>query len=134
MEFRKENQNFVLRLEKGEKVMETLNSFLSEKQIVGGKIQGIGGIKNAELGFFHASKKDYEWKTFKEDVELISFLGTVSQTGLHAHVVISDDKFNAFGGHLKEAIVSVTVELFLSEMKKIRRKDAPEFNLKFMEL
>ena len=32
---------------------------------------------------------------------------------IHAHIVLSDDKMNAIGGHLKSAIVSAACEVFL---------------------
>ncbi|MFH1750075.1 MAG: PPC domain-containing DNA-binding protein [Candidatus Micrarchaeota archaeon] len=134
MEFRKEGPHFAIRLERGEKLMATLNAFLAERGIIGGYFQAIGAVKNAKIGYFESGKKDYSWKTFQEEMELVSLIGTVSETGAHAHIVIGDAAHACHGGHLLEAEVSITVELFLTELKKIRRKGDSATGLKFMEL
>jgi uncharacterized protein len=134
MEFRKEAAHFVIRLEKGEKIMETLNLFLSERQIKGGFFQGIGGVSDAEIGYFDLEKRQYLWKVLKSPMEVVSFMGSISETGIHAHICLADSNFILHGGHLKEATVSLTLEVFLTEMKKIRKKDDPQTGLKLMEL
>ncbi|MFH1257920.1 MAG: PPC domain-containing DNA-binding protein [Candidatus Micrarchaeota archaeon] len=134
MEFRKENQHFVIRLEKGEKVVETLNNFVSEKSILGGFFQAIGAVSAAEIGYYDLERKSYLWKSFHEEMEVVSMMGSITETGIHAHVVLADKTFHTYGGHLKEATVAATLEVFLTEMKKIRRKEHPEVGLKLMEL
>jgi uncharacterized protein len=134
MEFRKEGQHFVIRLQKGEKVLETINSFLEEKQIRGGFIQGIGAVSSAEVGYYEMEKKQYLWESYNEDMEVISLMGSITELGPHLHIVLSDKQFKLHGGHLKEATVAATLEIFLTEMKKIRRKEDTNSGLKLMEL
>ena len=66
--------------------------------------------------------------------EIISLMGSISETGAHAHISVSGKDFVGHSGHLKEAEVTITVELFLTELKKIRRKEDLETGLKLMEL
>ncbi len=134
MEFRKEGSVFVIMLKKGEKLMETLNRFVEEKQIKGGFFQAVGAVKGVEIGYYDHNKHEYDWKTMEGEHELLSLLGTVSETGVHAHIVVSDETYSCIGGHLKEAEISATLELFLTELKKIRRKQDAETGLKLMEL
>ncbi|MFH0971994.1 MAG: PPC domain-containing DNA-binding protein [Candidatus Micrarchaeota archaeon] len=134
MEFRKEGQRFAIRLQEGEKVMETLSNFLAEKRIFGGYLQGIGAVSEAEIGYFGMGSKSYLWKSFHEDMEVVSMQGSITETGLHAHIVLADKNFHTYGGHLKEATVGATLEVFLTEMKKIRRKEDKGTGLKLMEL
>ena len=37
-----------------------------------------------------------------------------NETYQHLHITVGDDQGNAFGGHLNEAIVSVTAEIFIN--------------------
>ncbi|HLC48020.1 MAG TPA: PPC domain-containing DNA-binding protein [Candidatus Norongarragalinales archaeon] len=134
MEFRKEGAHFVVRMEKGEKIVEGLNKFLEEKQVKGGFFQAVGAVKNTLIGFFESDRKDYTWKSFPEEMELVSLLGTITETGVHAHILVCDSDFACHGGHLMEAEVAITVELFLTELKKIRRKEDHATGLKLMEL
>ena len=134
MEFRKEGDTFIIRLARGEKLLESLTAFLERTGIRGGKLQAIGAVDELTLGFYHVDSKSYDWKTFREDLEVASLLGTVSETGLHAHGVFSNSKFEAFGGHVKEARVSGTLEIFLREHKKLRRKEDPVTGIKVLEI
>jgi predicted DNA-binding protein with PD1-like motif len=41
---------------------------------------------------------------------------------IHAHITIADQQFGTFGGHLKEAIVGATCEIYLTRLRgKIQR-------------
>lgn len=134
MEFRKEGPHLVIRLEKGENVVEKLNNFLSEKRIMGGFFQGIGAVSEAEIGWYDAPNKKYDWKKLTGDMEVISLMGSITELGIHAHIVLADNSFAIHGGHLKEAVTGSTLEIFLTELKKIRKKDDPKTGLKLMEL
>ncbi len=134
MEFRKEGDTYIMRLARGEKLMETLASFLSDKGIKGGRLQAIGAVHDLTIGYYHVESKTYSWKTIAEDVEVVSLLGTISETGLHAHGVFSDETFRAWGGHVKEATVSGTLELFLREHQKLRRKPDAATGLNLLEI
>ncbi len=134
MESRKEGQHTVLRLWKGEKVIETLSNFLNEKRIFGGFFQAIGAVSFAEIGYFETGSRNYLWKKFDEDMEVVSMLGSITELGPHIHIVLADRHFSCHGGHLREATVGATLEVFLTEMKKIRRKEDKETGLKLMEI
>ncbi len=134
MEFRKDGDGYVLALYRGEELFGVMHEFLERTGIKGGEFQAVGAVDQVTLGFFHVDKKEYDWKTFQEELEVVSLLGTITETGLHAHGVFSDAQFRAWGGHVKEARVSVTMEIFLKEHKKIRRRDDPKSGLKLVEL
>ena len=55
--------------------------------------------------------------SYKGDYELISASGNISDLDgkpfAHTHVVLSDEKCHTFSGHLFEATVTITVEIFL---------------------
>ncbi|MBU1197098.1 DUF296 domain-containing protein [Candidatus Micrarchaeota archaeon] len=134
MEMRKESNHFVIRLTRGEKLFESMQSFFEQTGVKGGRVQGIGAVDEITLGRYVLETKGYVWGTWQGEFEVVSLQGTISETGLHAHAVISDHSFQCFGGHVKEARVSATLELFVTELKKIRREMDSEVGLKLLEL
>lgn len=109
--------NYTLRFEKGELVVDQLTRFISDHQIKGGWIVGLGGLSWAELGFYDLNAQEYDWKRFDELLELTNATGNIAwqddKPVLHLHATISDASFHAHGGHLKEAEAAGTVEIFI---------------------
>lgn len=108
---------YLLRLDKGESLFKKLKSFCIDKKIYTGTLSAIGALKNSELGFYHLDKKEYHKKVFENEAELLSLEGNISllngEPFLHIHVVLGDENFQAFGGHLFSAEIAVTCEVFL---------------------
>ncbi len=108
----------MLIVERGEKLVATLTETLARHKIQGGFISGLGALTQAELGYYYLHKREYLRKTFVDEYELISLTGNVAlkdgKPFVHVHAVLGDDKFNAFGGHLFEAVSAVTAEVSVS--------------------
>ena len=134
IEWRKEGDKLVVSLKRGEKIVVTLNEFFERSGIKGGFMQGIGGLDEAEIAFYSLEEKTYHSKKYSQDLELVSLLGTITETGLHAHVVISDREMKCYAGHLMDARIAVAGEFFITEMKKIRRAENKFTGLKHVEL
>jgi len=129
---------YCLRLFKDEKVNESLKEFTLKNGIPSGFISGLGALKNSELGFYHLSQKHYDRKIFAPEMELISLTGNISwlkedEPIIHTHVALGDPEFRVFGGHLFEAEVAVTVEIFIHSFSdKIYRKMDESIGLNLM--
>ena len=111
----------MLIFEKDDKIMKSLTSWAAQNELKGGMVTGIGALKNVELGYYNLEEKTYQRKTFSEsDYELISFTGNISLKGgeyfSHIHVLLADASYQAFGGHLFEAEVAVTAEIFVTPL------------------
>jgi predicted DNA-binding protein with PD1-like motif len=121
MKFSKTEKGYIIRLLKGEKIIERLTSFCNQNSIESGVFQGIGAVMSAELGFYHLDKKEYEFKKIENLMEIVSMTGNVAlvegQPFLHIHTVLSDENLQTIGGHLKEAQVGATCELFLTKFE-----------------
>ncbi len=117
MNWRKIDDRYVLRLDVGESVLESVKSFVSERGMRSGAVIGIGGIKGVVLGYFDLSAKEYRKRKLDGIYEMISLAGNVSMIGgepfVHAHAVVSGPDMAALGGHLFEATVAITAELYL---------------------
>jgi uncharacterized protein len=111
------NFNFI-KLDKGEDVLQCLNSFAVEKKLSSGFLTGIGVLKNIELGYFDLKKNSYDIKLFEGEYELLSLMGNIAicdgKPTPHIHVVLGDKDFKCFGGHLIRGFVGVTCEMVLA--------------------
>lgn len=113
-----EKESYILRLYRGESVHETITAFCAEKGITTGWFTGLGAIENIELGYYSLEEKAYYWKEYGGAHEVVTLVGNVTEVEgapfLHIHTTISDDENVAIGGHLKSAIVAVTLEIQLT--------------------
>ncbi len=117
MFYSKCNRGYVLTLEIGDEVQETLRRFALEVGLKSGFYTGIGTIHQVELAFFCKDAKHYDRKYFDGEYELSFLGGNLSEhdeiIAPHTHVVIGDRNFRTFSGHLVRGVISVTAELLL---------------------
>lgn len=116
MRYRKIGDSYVIRLGKGEKVIEKLEEFCGKEGVRSGHFSGIGGLERVEIAYYTIEDRKYHPKVFdKPPYELLSLKGNVAVSGgklkVHAHVVIGDKEFRTFGGHLIEGTVLPTCEI-----------------------
>ncbi len=108
---------WVLRLDRGEEIVESLRAFAEREGLRAGAITAIGAVDEAELGFFSPSTGRYDRRTFSGDHEIGSLHGNLSELDgapfPHCHVVLGDAEFRAWTGHLFRGVVSVTCEVQL---------------------
>ena len=94
-----------------------LTSFARDHGIRAARLHGIGAFTDAELGFLDPERTDYDRFRVEEHTEVLAFLGNLSVTGegprVHAHVTLGKRDGSAVGGHLFEAHVGATLELFV---------------------
>jgi predicted DNA-binding protein with PD1-like motif len=117
MKIKKFDTYYVVRLEKGDEIIDALKQAASNKTIKSGFFFGLGVGKDLTLGYFDAHNKYYIKKTFAGEYEFTGFSGNISKFGeetiIHCHVTITDSNFSAFGGHLFEGTVPATCEIII---------------------
>ena len=115
MDYKRFGNKIVLRLKKGEKVIESIENLAKKEDIKASHFQGIGAVNVLKLGVLHPGDDDYSWKVFKEDFEITSLIGNITSLDdspvVHAHISCGRKDFSIIGGHLGEATCSFTVEL-----------------------
>ncbi len=121
MKVKKYRDFYVLRLEKGDEIIGAVRKFAEKTKIRGAFLYGLGVGEKLTLGYFDARKKVYIKKQFNHEYEFTSFVGNLAyfekEPVVHIHVAITDDKFNAFGGHLFEGYVPATLEIVVLNLK-----------------
>lgn len=123
-----------------EDLLETIASTAKQNNVNSAFFFLIGTLKKAVLGYYKNGK--YERIEKSGPLEIASCMGNISvkekgELVVHGHIVVSDSKGDAFGGHiLPECLVDVTAELILVEMERgtLRRKLDVKKNLNFWSL
>lgn len=103
----------------GDAVMEGLKDFAEENGLRGAHFTAIGAFQDAVLYYFDWESKEYQDIPVREQVEVLSLAGNISDNNgkpkVHAHVVLGRRDGSTRGGHLKEAHVRPTLEVVLTE-------------------
>lgn len=117
MTYHFDGYNYIVRLNKDELLVESLTNLVKQESIKGAWVNGLGGAQWAELGFYNLPEQTYQWQRFDQLMEVTSIQGNIAwdnnEPALHLHGTLSDEKYNAIGGHIKELCVAGTVELHL---------------------
>jgi len=139
MEYKKLGNSYVVRLEEGEEVIDSLKIFAGKEMIRGGFFYGLGAVNRVTLGYFDVEKKEYKERSFEEGFELTSLVGDISCSGekiiVHAHVTLANEDFKVLAGHLGKAYVTATLELIFNPLEgRLEKKPDPETGLNLLDL
>lgn len=117
MDYKRFNNKYILRLEKGEEIVESLKEFAKKENVKLARVSGIGAVDKATVGLFSTSAKEYFSKDLTGDMEVVALNGNIStmdsEVYLHLHIALGDDNFNIRGGHLNSAVISGTGEIII---------------------
>ena len=118
MEYRRFNNAIVLRIDKGEEILDSIKSLALKENIKLANINALGAVGEFTVGVFKTQEKKYYANEFKGDFEIVSLTGTINTMNgefySHLHMSAGDDKGQVFGGHLNKAIVSATCEMIIN--------------------
>lgn len=137
MEFKKFNNDYVVRLNKDENVIESLKKLCREEDIKLAEITGLGASNKVEIGVFNINTKEYKTKVFDGMFEITSLVGNVTRKDgevyLHIHINFGDAEGNVFGGHLVESKISATSEIIVRKIDgEVGRKLSEEIGLNLL--
>ncbi|MBF0104208.1 MAG: DNA-binding protein [Deltaproteobacteria bacterium] len=111
-------ENFMGRLTHNADLLDELTRICVENNIKMGRIDAIGAVKKACVGFYDQDKRVYEYITYNKPLEILNLTGNVSiKDGapmVHAHVTLADHDGTAFGGHLAKGTIVFACEYTLT--------------------
>ena len=121
------------RLAKGEDLLAALSKVAREHSITLGKVQAIGAVSQARVGYYHQTERQYYFLDLVRPLEIASLIGNISvkdgEPMVHAHVTLSDGDGRAFGGHLAEGTLVFACEFAIQEYQSatplVRQMDDP---------
>lgn len=74
----------------------------------------VGSLSTAVIRMAGAQPEHQDIRTITDDLEIVSLVGTLSQSGAHLHISVSDRSGVVIGGHLKSgAIIATTAEVVI---------------------
>ncbi|MBQ4366327.1 MAG: DUF296 domain-containing protein [Clostridia bacterium] len=114
------NDVIAVRLDKGEEIVASLRRVCADYGVTCAKIDGLGAVSAATVCLFDTAAKQYHETALSRFLEMTNLCGNVSQQNgevyLHLHITLADENGRAFGGHLKEAFIGATAELFVTRL------------------
>jgi uncharacterized protein len=118
---------YLVVLREGDDVLANIENLAREKQIPSANFTGIGFASEATFGFYDFNAKKFNPKTFNK-VEMGSLTGSIAwkegKPSIHVHGVATDDKFDAYGGHILALKVGTgSMEIYITvHNEKLERK------------
>ena len=127
MQYKKFDNVYALRLDRGEEIIEQIKNFAKSENVKIAKIEGIGATDDITIGIYDLEKKEYTKKNFKGLWEIASLSGNITTMNdepyLHLHICCSNKNGEIVAGHLNDAKIGVTGEIFITSFDgKIGRK------------
>ncbi len=117
MEYRRFKNKIIVRIDRGEEILEKIKEVALKEKIKLASINALGAVSNFTVGVYKVDEKKYYSNSFKGDFEIVSLTGTINTMNkefyTHIHMSCGDSKGKVFGGHLNEAIVSATCEMVI---------------------
>lgn len=130
-------RTFVVALESGDRLIESITRFAAEEGLAAAELTAIGALASARLAYFDWDSKDYVELAVDGQVELVALNGRITRPEggagdphLHVHCVLGRRDGSPVAGHLVEAEVRPTAEVFLTDSPtQIHRRTDPESGL-----
>lgn len=118
MEYRKFDDKIIVRIDKGEEIIEKIKEIALKENIKLANINALGATNDFTVGVYKVDEKKYYSNEFKGNFEIVSLTGTINTMNgefyTHIHMSAGNDKGEVLGGHLNRAIVSATCEMIIN--------------------
>jgi len=128
--FRQFANRYVVRIDRGEEIVESMKAFLAQSGVLSGSVSAIGAVNGAEVARFVAATKQYVTMRLEGEHEITALNGTIAvldgKPVLHLHVALADPSFRGFGGHLLSAVVSGTCEVVVDVFEGYLKREFSE--------
>ncbi len=113
----KAKQVFMGRLTYGADLLEELTDHCRKEDIRLGRVEALGAVQRARLGYYHQQSREYRYLELEEALEITNLVGNVSLRDgnpmVHAHVTLADGQGRAYGGHLMPGTILFAGEFIL---------------------
>lgn len=120
MEYRVFDKTIVVRLDKGDEIVECLLKVAEKENCSLASVFGIGAVDDFSVGVFDLLKADYDRIRYSGNHEINSIMGNLTRKDgnpyLHLHITCTGPEGKVVGGHLFEAKISLTGEIFMQKI------------------
>ena len=105
------------RLSYGDDLLDALTEMCREQSVTLGRIEAIGAVQGARLGYYDQNTRQYQFMTWDKGLEITSLMGNISikdgEPMVHAHLTLADEEGRTFGGHLARGCPVFACEFIL---------------------
>jgi predicted DNA-binding protein with PD1-like motif len=139
MNYKRFDNKVVVRIDKGEEIVDALKTICKKLDIKLGSIVGIGATDKITISLLNTKTKKYQSKEFIGDHEIAPLVGNITlmndEVFLHLHVTICNVEHKAIGGHLISAVISATFEGIIDIIEgQVTREFNDEVGLNLLSL
>ena len=117
MDYKRFPNAIVLRVDRGEEILEQLKAVCLKENVKLASVSGIGAINDLTSGVWDVERKEYYSNHFTGVYEVANLVGTITTMNgeyyAHIHISAGDAQGHMVGGHLNRAVVSATSEIVL---------------------
>lgn len=116
---------FMGKLSHGCDLLEEMTEICRKQNIVLGRIEGLGAVQKACLGFYNQNSRTYQCLSLDQPLEITKLVGNVSIKDnspiIHAHITLASEDGTAYGGHLMPGTIVFAFECIVQSF------DGPAF-------
>jgi len=132
-------RTYVLAFGKGDEVISELTQFAEEHNLWAAHFEGIGAFQSARIAWFDRNRKEYRAIPVPDSTEVLSIIGNIARHQekvlVHVHCTLGREDGTTVGGHLWEATVFPTLEIYLTEEPgEVIKEHDSETGLELMKL
>ena len=137
MDYRRFNDTIVLRIDRGEEIIETVKTVAEKEHIRLASVEALGATDDFTVGVYDVPTKHYDQKTFTGPHEIVLLVGTITEKDgafyQHLHMSAGNKNCEVVGGHLNRATVSATCEMVIRILDgAVDRKTDPEIGINLL--
>ncbi len=118
MEYKRFENTIILRMDRGEEILETLKTVALKESIKLASVSAIGACDHFVAGVYSIPEQKYYKNEFNGVFEITALVGNINTMNgeyyAHLHITCADEKCNCLGGHLNEARISATCEMIIN--------------------
>lgn len=118
MDYRRFDNTYVVRIDRGEEIMKSIEDLAEKEDISLAKIEGLGAADRISIGLYDVPSQKYMKHEYEQPLEITSLIGSITRMNgkpyLHVHITVGDADNHVIGGHLNSARVGGTAEIFVT--------------------
>lgn len=122
----------------GDEAFSGLTDFADKYHVTSAHFTAIGALSSAVLAWFDKDKKMYREIPINEQVEVAAMIGDIAlyqgKPVVHTHMVVAHRDGTATAGHVLEAVVFPTLEVFVTvDPNTLQKRYDPETDLTLID-
>ena len=117
MQYKRFNDTYMVRFDKGEEITRSLTALCEAEQIRLAQVDAIGATDHTVIGVFDPKAKAYCQEELDGLMEITGLTGNVTFVNgkpyIHLHTILADENHTVHSGHVIELRVGLTCEMFV---------------------